>query len=153
MPDLEIEWKCTPFSELTNIELYKILQLRSEVFVIEQNCIYQDMDNKDFESYHLCGWQNTKLAAYSRLLPPGISFENEASIGRVLTSPAARRKDMGKYLMERSIMEIPRLFGPVPIVISAQLYLKRFYEVFLFVQISDVYLEDNIPHIKMKRAL
>ena len=153
MPDLGIKWKCTSFSDLTNTELYKILQLRSEVFVLEQNCVYQDMDNKDFESFHLCGWQKTKLVAYSRLLAPGTSFPYEASIGRVLTAPDARRKELGKFLMEKSITEISRLFGAFPITISAQYYLKKFYESFLFVQISEVYLEDNIPHITMKRAL
>lgn len=132
------------------MEVYKILQLRNEVFIVEQNCVYPDCDEKDFFSYHVCAWQNNQLVAYSRLLPPGVSYPGKASIGRVLTAPSARGQNLGRELMTRSIKEIDSLFGKVDIAISAQFYLKKFYESFLFVQVSEVYLEDDIPHLKME---
>ncbi|MEO6682626.1 MAG: GNAT family N-acetyltransferase [Ginsengibacter sp.] len=132
------------------MELYKILQLRNEVFIVEQNCPYLDCDEKDFVAHHLCGWQDNRLVAYSRVLPPGISFAGKASIGRVLTALSVRRHQLGKELMTRSIREVYNLYGQVNIAISAQYYLKRFYESFSFAQISDIYLEDDIPHIRME---
>jgi len=147
-----ISWKCKFFDELSNNELYKILQLRNEVFIVEQKCAYQDLDNKDFFAYHLCAWENEKLLAYTRLFDLGKSYPEVASIGRVITSPAYRRKNLGKELMTRSTEEIYRLFGNVPIKISAQLYLKRFYESFGFVKQGEVYLEDGIDHIAMLKS-
>ena len=146
-----INWQCKPFSELTTEELYKIIQLRIEVFVIEQNCPYQDCDGKDLQAYHCMAWDDDQLVAYTRLLPPGVSYPNEASIGRVLTSAAARGHNLGKELMTRSINEIQTLFGKIPIKISAQLYLKLFYESFSFVQKGEVYQEDGIDHVAMIR--
>jgi ElaA protein len=146
-----ITWQCKTFSELTNEELYKILQLRNEVFVVEQNCPYQDCDGKDVTAHHLCAWKEEKLLAYTRLLPRGISYPQAASIGRVVTSPAVRRQNLGKQLMLNSIEKIYFLFGQVPIIIGAQLYLKAFYESFNFVQVDDGYLEDGIPHITMQK--
>jgi ElaA protein len=150
---LEITWKCQTFSELTNIELYKILQLRNEVFVVEQNCPYQDCDGKDVYAYHLTAWENERLVAYTRLFPKGISYENAASIGRVVTSPSVRRQNLGRQLMKNSIEKIYLLFGKVTITIGAQLYLKSFYESFSFVQKGGVYLEDGIEHIIMEKAV
>ena len=150
IPALVTNWTCTYFSDLTNLEVYKILQLRNEVFIVEQDCVYPDCDEKDFAAHHLCAWQNDQLVAYTRLLPPGISFPDKASIGRVLTAASVRRQKLGIELMERSIQESYRLFGPVNIAISAQLYLRKFYESFSFVKTSEVYLEDNIPHIHME---
>ena len=147
---MEISWSTSTFSNLTNLELYKILQLRNEVFIVEQNWPYLDCDDKDLVAYHLCAWHNKQLVAYSRLLPPDISFPGKASIGRVLTAPSARRQDFGKQLMIKSINEIESLFGNTGIAISAQYYLKYFYECFSFVQTSEQYLEDNIPHITME---
>lgn len=144
-----ITWKCRFFTDLSNLELYKIIQLRSEVFIVEQNCVYQDCDDKDFKSYHYCGWEEEKLVAYSRLFDKGISYDDAASIGRVVTSHSVRGKKVGKELMLHSIEEVHRLFGEVPIRISAQRYLKRFYESFSFVQKSGIYMEDNIEHISM----
>jgi ElaA protein len=144
-----ISWQCKFFSELNNLELYKILQLRNEVFIVEQNCVYQDCDDKDLKAYHLAAWNNEKLVAYTRLFDKGIFYPNSASIGRVLTSPTARRRNLGKQLMTNSIEEVYHLFGNVPIKIGAQLYLKRFYESFSFVQTGGVYLEDGIEHIAM----
>ena len=146
-----ISWECKFFNDLTSLELYKILQLRNEVFIVEQNCAYQDCDNKDLKAYHFMGWDDSKLIAYTRLLDKGISYPDAASIGRVITSPSVRRKSLGKELMTNSINEIYQLFGNIPIKISAQLYLKRFYESFSFTQYSDAYMEDGILHIAMKK--
>lgn len=146
-----IYWQCKSFSELTAEELYKILQLRSEVFVVEQNCIYQDCDNKDLEAFHFMAWEDDSLIAYARLLKPGISYSEAASIGRVCVAAPSRRKNLGKLLMDKSIAEVYRLFGAISIKISAQLYLKHFYESFSFVQLGDVYLEDGIEHILMRK--
>ncbi len=145
-----IAWQLKKFDSLTPHELYTILRLRTEVFVVEQTCIFQDMDNKDQPSYHLMGWEKDNLIAYTRLVPPGISY-NEPSIGRVVTSPAARGSGIGKLLMEKSIEETNRLYGKTPIKLGAQLYLKRFYESLGFSQSSDVYDEDGIDHIEMIR--
>jgi ElaA protein len=148
-----IDWSCKSFEELRTKELYKILQLRNEVFVVEQNCAYQDCDDKDLKCYHFLGCENENLLAYSRLVPPGISYDDAPSIGRVVTSPSIRNQGLGKILMEKSIEQIQILFGAVPIIISAQLYLKNFYESFSFLQVGEEYLEDAIPHIKMIRKI
>jgi ElaA protein len=144
-----ITWQCKFFSELSNLEVYKILQLRNEVFIVEQNCVYQDCDNKDLKAWHLCGWDGENLVAYTRLFDKGISYPDAASIGRVITAPTVRGKNLGKELMLRSIEKIEELFGETEIRISAQLYLKHFYESFSFVQNGASYLEDGIEHISM----
>jgi len=144
-----IAWQCKHFTDLSNSELYKILQLRSEVFIVEQNCAYQDLDDKDLKAYHYSGWEDDKIIAYTRLLAKGISYHDAASIGRVVTAKSIRGKNIGKQLMRNSIDQIHYLFGDVPIRISAQLYLKRFYESLSFVQKSGVYMEDGIEHISM----
>ena len=145
-----VRWTLKHFNDLSPSELYAILRLRSEVFVVEQNCAYQDADNKDQRAWHLMGWLDDNLAAYTRLLPVGVTFA-EASIGRVVTSPSVRGQDYGKELMRQSIEQLHRLVGVVPIRIGAQLYLKKFYESFGFVQASEMYLEDGIEHIEMIR--
>jgi ElaA protein len=146
---MKIIWKIKSFDELSTTELYNILKLRMEVFVVEQNCPYQDADGKDLKSYHLMGLdESSELIAYSRIVPAGISFA-EVSIGRVVSSPKLRGSGAGKALMQKSIEEIYQKYGAVPIHIGAQLYLKKFYESFGFVQISEEYLEDNIPHMEM----
>lgn len=143
-----ITWILKPFDSLTVNELYAILRLRSEVFVVEQNCVFQDMDNKDQQCHHMMGWKGNLLAAYTRLVPPGVSYE-QASIGRVVTSPLARGSGLGKTLMEKSMEELTNLYGPGIIKIGAQLYLKKFYQSFGFKQIDDIYDEDGIDHIHM----
>jgi len=144
-------WKIKPFEELTTAELYAILRLRSEVFIIEQNCAYQDLDNSDQKALHLMGTdEESQLLAYTRIFAPGIKF-TEASIGRVVTSPLARGKGAGRELMERSISELQQHYGVIPIKIGAQQYLQRFYTSLGFEQTSDTYLEDGIPHIEMLR--
>jgi ElaA protein len=143
-------WILKAFEDLTPIELYKILQLRNEVFIVEQNCPYQDMDNKDLKAFHLMGMHNNRLIAYSRLLSPGISY-SESSIGRVVSSPSFRKTGIGKELMEENIKRIRELFHTDTIRIGAQQYLQKFYESFGFFQEGPSYLEDNIPHIIMLR--
>jgi len=145
-----MKWVLKKFDSLTPQELYAILRLRTEVFVVEQNCVFQDMDNKDQQCHHLMGWQDNFLLAYTRLVPPGVSYE-EASIGRVVTSPAARGTGIGKTLIEKSIEEVINLYGQGHIRIGAQLYLKKFYTSFGFEQVGDIYDEDGIDHIKMIR--
>jgi ElaA protein len=150
-----LKWTVKKFDDLTPHELYAILQLRSEVFVVEQNCVFQDMDHKDQQCYHLMGWQNAsdqspELIAYTRLVPPGALYELP-SIGRVVISLVARGCGMGKLLMEKSIEELRYLFGNTPIKIGAQLYLKAFYQSLSFEQSSDIYDEDGIDHIEMIR--
>ena len=145
-----ITWYCKAFNELSPLEVYSILQLRNEVFVVEQNCVYQDCDNTDLQSHHFMGWQQNRLVAYTRLIPPGVVYE-EISIGRVVTSPSIRGTKIGKELMIKSIDKIQELFGGSAIKIGAQLYLKNFYESLGFIQCSPTYLEDGIEHIKMIR--
>ncbi len=145
-----IEWTIKSFPELSPSALYGILKLRSEVFVVEQQCIFLDMDDKDQESRHVMGRLNDELVATCRILPPGLAYD-EPSIGRVVGSPRYRGKGAGIALMENAIQETLRLYGTLPIKIGAQLYLKRFYESFGFVQCSETYMEDDIPHIKMLR--
>ena len=143
-----MNWILKKFKELTPLEVYEIMQLRNTVFVVEQNCVYQDADNKDLKSYHLMGYEENALVAYTRIIPAGISYV-ESSIGRVVVLPEARKNGNGKKLMQKSIEKIFLLFGNVPIKIGAQLYLKKFYESLGFQQTSEIYLEDNIQHIEM----
>ena len=147
-----MNWILKSFDDLTAKELYAILQLRCEVFVVEQNCPYLDEDNKDQRCYHLMGWKDDLLAAYTRILPAGLAFE-EASIGRVVTSPKARGAGIGRALMEKSIEELYKLYGNVPIHIGAQLYLNEFYSSLGFDKISEIYLEDGIQHIGMLKKV
>lgn len=147
-----MRWHYKPFSSLTPQELYAIMHLRSEVFVVEQNCPYLDPDNKDQGSHHLMAWDGDTLVAYARLLPAGLSF-SEVSIGRVVSSPKYRRTGAGRALMETAIASCYALFGKEPIRIGAQLYLKDFYASLGFVPEGEVYLEDNIEHIEMVRPV
>lgn len=143
-----MRWLLKTFAELTPEELYQVLRLRSEVFVVEQQCVFQDMDQKDQLSHHLLGYKDQELIAYTRLVPPGISYA-AASIGRVVTHPQHRSKGWGRLLMQHSIDECLRLFGTRTIVIGAQLYLKDFYASFGFVATGPVYPEDGIDHLEM----
>ena len=143
-----IHWTYKNYNDLTTDELYRILSLRSKVFVVEQNCVYQDLDNKDQKSWHLLGYINNTLVAYARLLPPGLSYA-EASIGRVITHPDYRQKGYGIALMQLAIKNANIEFATQKIKISAQCYLIKFYESFGFKILGEEYLEDDIPHIKM----
>ena len=145
---MQIQWLLKKFEELTPYHLYAILQLRNQVFVVEQNCVFQDADDKDQHSYHLMGFYDNRLVAYTRIVPVDIIYP-VASIGRVVTSPKSRRNGIGKLLMQKSIAEAYYLFNKVPIRIGAQLYLKKFYESLNFKQTGGIYLEDGIEHIEM----
>ncbi|UEG50198.1 GNAT family N-acetyltransferase [Ferruginibacter lapsinanis] len=145
---MQLEWQYKYFDELSVTELYSILKLRNEVFVLEQNCVYQDADDKDQLSFHLMGYANNELAAYCRILPPGLAFP-EASIGRVLTSPQYRKAGAGRALMTLAISKTLKQFSVGKIAIGAQLYLKKFYSSLGFVPVGNVYLEDGIEHIEM----
>ena len=143
-----MEWVLKKFRELTLDELYSILELRSKVFIVEQNCIYNDPDGKDQVAWHLIGMEGDQLIAYSRILPPGLVYPDPA-IGRVVTSPLKRNSGLGRELMNRSMKHCEDLFGKTSITLSAQAYLKKFYESLGFSAIGDEYLDDGIPHIKM----
>jgi ElaA protein len=144
-----IQWKIKRFEALSIQDLYSLLQLRSEVFVVEQNCVYQDIDYKDQKAIHLLGELEGKIVAYARLFQPKDYFE-KASIGRVVVDSNYRALKLGHDLMKKAIQAISDEFNETQITISAQLYLKHFYESHGFVQTSDMYLEDDIPHIEMK---
>ena len=136
------------FSELTTTELYSILNLRSEVFVVEQDCVYQDVDFKDQKALHIFGFKDDKIVAYTRIFKPGDYFDN-ASIGRVVVAKKERKFGYGHQIMKASILAIKEHFNEDLITISAQKYLKKFYESHQFKQIGEEYLEDGIPHIRM----
>ena len=144
----EITWYCKHFKDLTNEELYKIFHLRLSVFVVEQNCPYQDADGKDLKCFHLWGEQNGKMIAYARIVPANVSYK-EPSIGRVVTSTEARKMGAGKLVMEKSMAFIKKEIGKVPVRIGAQKYLQKFYEGLGFIREGDEYDEDGIPHIIM----
>jgi ElaA protein len=145
---MTIKWEIKPFEGLSVNELYDILQLRSRIFVVEQNCVYLDLDGKDKVALHLFGTFDGKIVAHARLFKSGISFDN-ASIGRVTVDPDYRDRKWGVELMKEAIAGILEHFGESQITIGAQLYLKKFYESLGFVQSSEMYLEDDIPHIEM----
>jgi ElaA protein len=145
-----IQWKIKRFEELSTIELYKLLQLRSEVFIVEQNCVYQDIDGKDQKALHLIGEFGSDIVAYARLFKAGDYFD-DASIGRVVVGMNYRDKKWGHELMQRAVNGVKDYFNTTKITISAQLYLQKFYESHDFVVTSQTYLEDDIPHIRMKR--
>jgi ElaA protein len=146
-----IQWSTKHFSELNVDELYAILRLRSEVFVVEQNCVFLDMDNNDQKAYHTMGWLDGELIATTRLFDVDQSYPVYQSIGRVVGSPRHRGIGAGKALMQYSIAECERLFGKHPIKIGAQLYLKKFYGELGWEQAGEMYYEDEIEHIPMIR--
>ena len=141
-------WTDKKFGDLKPEELYAILRLRSEVFVVEQNCVFLDMDNKDQVSHHLMGWQENKLVAYARIVPAGISYV-ESSIGRIVSSPDVRGQGIGRVLVDKGIQLAYILHGKGVIRIGAQYYLRGFYESFGFKKAGGIYLEDGIEHIEM----
>jgi ElaA protein len=144
-----VSFKLKKFDDLTPLELYDLLQLRQEIFVVEQNCVYQDNDNYDQQGWHLMGYDQVGLCCYTRLLGPNIIFSEASSIGRVVNHARNRGKGFGRELMKISIARILTLYPEYPIKISAQTYLKKFYENLGFQQIGEGYLEDGIPHIPM----
>lgn len=136
------------FDQLTTAELYDILQLRTEIFVIEQDCVYQDMDGKDQKALHVFGLKNNKIVAYTRCFKPGYYFK-EASIGRVVVAKSERKHNYGNIIMDASIEAIKKHYNTTIIKLSAQCYLNKFYSNLGFKDIGKEYLEDGIPHIAM----
>ena len=143
-----LEIKTKLFSELSTQELYDILQLRSEVFVVEQDCVYQDIDGKDQNAWHVLGFKEGNLVAYTRIFKPGDYFD-DASIGRVVVAKNERKHQYGYDIMEASVKAVKDILNLTRIKISAQLYLKNFYMKFGFSPVGEQYLEDDIPHIAM----
>ncbi|MFC5194242.1 GNAT family N-acetyltransferase [Bizionia hallyeonensis] len=143
-----LEIKTKTFQELTRDELYQLLQLRSEVFVVEQYCVYQDIDGKDDKALHVLGFKNDKIVAYTRIFKPGFYFDN-ASIGRVVVKNSERKNQYGYVIMKASISAIKNIYNETTIKISAQTYLKTFYTNLGFQEVGKGYLEDGIPHIGM----
>jgi ElaA protein len=151
----ELQWRCLPFDALSTPTLYRLLRLRAEVFVVEQHCVFQDMDGLDALCMHLLGEAvaadgTIGLLASTRLVPPGVAFP-EASIGRVVTAPAQRGGGIGHALMAESVRQLIGLWGEQPIRIGAQAHLERFYNRHDFVSDDKPYVEDGIPHIEMIR--
>jgi ElaA protein len=147
---MALDWTIKTFESLSVHELYDILRLRSEIFVVEQNCVYLDLDGKDQKALHLFGTFEGIIVAHARLFKPGISFVH-ASIGRVVVHPKYRDQKWGHELMRQAILGVLEQFNETEITIGAQLYLKKFYESHGFVQTSEMYLEDDIPHIQMDK--
>ncbi len=145
-----LEIKVKSFKELTKHELYDLLQLRSEVFVVEQDCVYQDLDGKDEKAIHVLGYKNKRIVAYTRIFKPGDYFEL-ASIGRVVVDKKERQHKYGFDIMNASAEAIKNYFNETTIKISAQVYLKKFYNSLGFKAVGEEYLEDDIPHIAMIR--
>lgn len=146
-----LSFRCASFQELTGEELYAILALRAAVFVVEQDCCYQDVDGKDQEGLHLMAKIDNVLVAYARILPKGISYADALSIGRVVTHSSYRGKGYGHQLVEEALIESKRRFPNQRIKISAQAHLEQFYTQHHFIPTGEHYLEDGIPHIAMQR--
>ncbi|MEO0733610.1 MAG: GNAT family N-acetyltransferase [Bacteroidota bacterium] len=147
---MQLRWQHYSFAELTTERLYDLLRLRLEVFVVEQTCYYQDLDGKDQQALHLCGYDEAgQLAAYTRILPRGISYADYASIGRVITAPHARGKGIGRPLMQKSLEVLFATYGKQPVKISAQAHLQPYYESVGFWGVGEIYDEDGIPHRAM----
>lgn len=147
-----IVWQCKWFSELTPSELYKILQLRSRIFVVEQNCVYLDFDDKDQISLHLFAMDGPSLIAGTRIIPVGISYPECSSIGRVVVDMHYRNVGLGSVLMKKFIEVNQKYFGKKKIKIAAQYHLRQFYDRLGFRPVGDVFDEDGIPHITMEMS-
>ncbi|MDD3772338.1 MAG: GNAT family N-acetyltransferase [Weeksellaceae bacterium] len=145
---MNLIWHFKKFEEFNPNELYAILRLRNDVFIVEQKCIYNECDNKDPKCFHLWCTQNNKIIGYCRIVPPGVSYK-EASFGRIVSHPDYRHLKIGHSLMRYLIQIIQNFYPSTPIRISAQTYLKKFYESYGFEQVSEEYLEDNLPHMEM----
>jgi ElaA protein len=146
-----MEWKIKKFKDLKVEELYKILELRNKVFIVEQECIYQDCDRKDIGAIHLFCEDNDKVVANLRILDKGASY-SEMSIGRVVVDKEYRGRHLGRVAMEKALTFIDNTYRDNTVRISAQYYIKDFYKSLGFKEVSEVYLEDDIPHIEMLRG-
>lgn len=147
---LDLTWRCLPFASLSPRSLYDLLRLRTEVFVIEQNCVFQDMDGADPACQHLLGEREGALLAYARLVPAGLKYP-EASIGRVVSDPSTRGTGLGHALMREAVARLHALWGEQPIRIGAQAHLQGFYRQHGFEPAGPIYIEDGIDHIEMLR--
>ncbi|MEB2649880.1 MULTISPECIES: GNAT family N-acetyltransferase [Pseudomonas] len=150
---MTIEWICKHHRDLGKEQLYASLKLRSDVFVVEQKCAYPDLDGQDLEgdTHHLMGWEDDQLMAYLRLLDPE-SQGGDVVIGRVVTAPAGRGKGLGHAMMEQALKQAEKHWPQVPIYLSAQAHLQGYYGRYGFVVVGEEYLEDDIPHIGMRRS-
>ena len=146
---LDLVWLCRPFSELTTCQLYDVFKLRQAVFILEQKCLYPDIDQKDQQCHHLLGYRQTELVAYLRIIPAGLSY-HEPSIGRVVVAQSARQSGCGRILMVEGIKELQSIYPGKSIKIGAQYYLKTFYSSLGFIECGEVYDEDGILHIDMQ---
>ena len=150
---MSFRWIATPQTDLTVQTLYAILALRTEVFVVEQKCPYQEVDGQDLtgNTYHLMGWEGDTLAAYLRVLDP-VLHDGQVVIGRVVTAPAARGRGLGHELMKQGLTFCETHWAGLPIYLSAQAHLQDYYGRYGFEPVTDIYLEDDIPHIGMRRT-
>ena len=149
---MTLTWHTKPFDALSNSELYSMLRLRSKVFVVEQDCVYLDLDNIDQKAHHVIAINaEREVVCCARIVAPGVKYDG-ASIGRIVTSPSLRGSGQGKELVRAAIDACSALFSGKAITISAQQHLERFYEAFGFETTSTPYQEDGIPHIQMTRA-
>jgi len=146
----ELKWTFKAFDALNLQELYAVLQLRSAVFVVEQTCVFQDMDGFDDQALHLMGFEDNQLVAYARCFAAGVKFA-EASIGRVITHPECRGGGLGHLLMEQALQGVLAQWGEQAIRIGAQAHLRDFYAQHGFVDVDKPYLEDGIAHLEMLR--
>lgn len=146
-----IDWHFAAFGELTPRQIHDVYRLRVQVFIVEQNCVFQDVDGVDPQCFHLLGYSSGDLVAYARLLPAGVKFD-EPSIGRVITAPSVRRTGLGRVLMREAMMRARELWPGQPLRIGAQAHLERFYNEFGFTKSGDPYDEDGIIHIEMHNA-
>ncbi len=147
---MKASFQCYSFDEISKAALYAMLQLREQVFIVEQNCPYLDLDGLDDQCLHVLGRWEDEVVATTRILPPGLKYP-EVSVGRVVTSQSVRGTGIGRALMTATLDAVAARFGPCAIRLSAQSYLVGFYASFGFIEASDEYLEDNIPHIEMVR--
>jgi ElaA protein len=147
-----LTWQWLSFDSLSNLQLYQMLALRSEVFVVEQDCAYQDLDGKDLKALHLIGALDGKVLATARLLPVGVSYPDAASIGRIVVHPSLRGQDLGRKTVELALEQYQRLWPSEALLIGAQARLTRFYEELGFVSEGEIYDEDGIDHITMRWA-
>ena|SRR5689334_2021054 len=148
---MTIAWHFALFAELTPQQIHDVYRLRVDVFIVEQNCVFQDVDGVDPQCWHLLGYAGKELVAYARLLPAGVKFD-EPSVGRVITARTVRRTGMGRVLMREAMMRARELWPGQTLRIGAQAHLERFYNEFGFVKASEPYDEDGIMHIEMLTA-
>ena len=146
-----IDWRWCRLEQLSAAELYAVLAAREAVFVVEQACPYQELDGLDLQAMHLVAWSGAEVAAYLRVLPPGVRF-GEPSIGRLLTTRAFRGQGLGREMVAQALQQIAQAYPRQPVRISAQTYLQHFYAAFGFETVSETYLEDGIPHVEMLRV-